>query len=91
MPRKLVSRMSERECHTLSETDTIKIASQRLDEKKIGCMPVLDKNKNVYGYFSSKMLKLRAEGYNVIQVKLSENDEFYHRIYELAEINLDKK
>ena len=52
---------------------------------------VLDKNKNVYGYFSSKMLKLRAEGYNVIQVKLSENDEFYHRIYELAEINLDKK
>ena len=35
MPDKLVSRMSERECHTLSETDTIKMASQFLSEKKI--------------------------------------------------------
>jgi len=34
MPGKLVSRMSERECHTLNETDTIKLASQKLDEKK---------------------------------------------------------
>ena len=53
MPGKLVSRMSERECHTLSETDTIKIASQVLSEKKIGCMPVLDKNKNVIGIISA--------------------------------------
>ena len=34
MPGKLVSRMSNRECHTLNETDTIKLASQKLDEKK---------------------------------------------------------
>ena len=45
MPGKLVSRMSKRECFTLSETDTIKIASQKLHEKKVGCMPVLDKKK----------------------------------------------
>ena len=47
MPGKLVSRMSQRECFTLNETDTIKTASQKLDEKKVGCMPVLDKNKNI--------------------------------------------
>ena len=56
MPGKLVSRMSERECYTLSETDTIKIASQKLDEKKIGCMPILDKNKNVIGIISERDL-----------------------------------
>ena len=56
MPGKLVSRMSERECHTLSDTDTIKIVSQKLDEKKIGCMPVLDKNKNVVGIISERDL-----------------------------------
>ena len=56
MPGKLVSRMSERECHTLSETDTIKIASQKLDEKKVGCMPVLDKNQNVIGILSERDL-----------------------------------
>ena len=49
MPGKLVSRMSKRECFTLKETDTIKIASQLLSEKKIGCMPVINKNKNVIG------------------------------------------
>jgi len=56
MPGKLVSRMSKRECYTLNETDTIKLASQKLDEKKIGCMPVLDKNKNVIGIISERDL-----------------------------------
>ncbi len=56
MPGKLVSRMSERECHTLNETDTVKIASQALSEKKIGCMPVLDKNKHVIGIISERDL-----------------------------------
>ena len=56
MPGKLVSRMSERECYTLSDTDTIKIASQKLDERKIGCIPVVDKNKNVIGIVSERDL-----------------------------------
>jgi len=56
MPGKLVSRMSKRECHTLKETDTIKIASQVLSEKKIGCMPVLDDKKNVIGIISERDL-----------------------------------
>ena len=34
MPGKLVSRMSKRECFTLSEQDTVKSASQLFHEKK---------------------------------------------------------
>ena len=49
MPGKLVSRMSKRECYTLTEIDTVRVASQNLHEKKVGSMPVLDKNKNVVG------------------------------------------
>ena len=56
MPGKLVSRMSKRECFTLSEKDTVKSASQKFHEKKIGCMPVIDKNQNVIGIISEKDL-----------------------------------
>ena len=56
MPGKLVSRMSQRECFTLNDIDTIKIASQKLEEKKIGCMPVVDKNKKVVGILSERDL-----------------------------------
>ena len=67
MPGKLVSRMSERTCFTLSETDTIKSASQNFDEKKVGCMPVLDKNKNVIGILSERDLSrfIYAEKFNL--------------------------
>ena len=67
MPGKLVSRMSERKCYTLSETDTIKSASQNFDEKKVGCMPVLDKNKNVIGILSERDLSrfIYAEKFNL--------------------------
>ena len=56
MPGKLVSRMSDRECYTLSETDTVKTASQSLHEKKVGCMPILNKNKIVVGIISERDL-----------------------------------
>ena len=49
MPGKLVSRMSKRECFTLSEKDTVKSASQKFHEKKIGCMPVVDEKKKEPG------------------------------------------
>ena len=48
--------ISERECHTLNESDTLKIASKALSEKKVGCMPILDKNKNVIGIISERDL-----------------------------------
>ena len=56
MPGKLVSRMSKRECFTLSETDTVKKASQSLHEKKVGSMPVTDKNNRVTGIVSERDL-----------------------------------
>ncbi|MDC1096539.1 CBS domain-containing protein [Pelagibacteraceae bacterium] len=66
MPGKLVSRMSNRECFTLSEADTVKIASQRLHEKKVGSMPVIDKNNNVIGIISERDLSrfIYAERFN---------------------------
>ena len=66
MPGKLVSRMSKRKCYTLSEADTVKIASQNLHEKKVGSMPVLDKNNNVVGIISERDLAqfIYAERFN---------------------------
>ena len=66
MPGKLVSRMSERECYTLSETDTVKTASQNLHEKKAGSMPVLNKDNNVVGIISERDLSqfIYAERFN---------------------------
>jgi len=67
MPGKLVSRMSKRKCYTLTEADTVKIASQNLHEKKIGSMPVLDKNNNVVGIISERDLSqfIYAERFNL--------------------------
>ena len=67
MPGKLVSRMSQKECHTLNETDTIKEASKRLHENKIGCMPVLDNNKNIIGIISERDLSqlIYTEKFNI--------------------------
>ena len=56
MPGKLVSRMSNRECYTLKDSDTIKTASQALSEKKIGCLPIVNETKNVIGIISEKDL-----------------------------------
>jgi signal-transduction protein with cAMP-binding, CBS, and nucleotidyltransferase domain len=66
MPGKLVSRMSKRKCHTLTETDTVKKASQNLHEKKVGSMPVLNKNNQVVGIISERDLSqfIYAERFN---------------------------
>ena len=63
MPGKLVSRMSNRKCFTISDVDTIKFASQKFHENQIGCLPVLDKDKKVVGilipsFFNSLYCKL---------------------------------
>ena len=67
MPGKLVSKISKKECFTLSETDTIKIASQNLHEKKVGCMPVLGKKNNVIGMISERDLSrfIYTERFNI--------------------------
>ena len=58
--------MSKRKCYTLTETDTVKAASQNLHEKKVGSMPVLDKNNNVVGIISERDLSqfIYAERFN---------------------------
>ena len=67
MPGKLVSRISKRVCFTLSETDTVKITSQKLHENKVGCMPVLNKNNKVIGIISERDLSqfIYSERFNV--------------------------
>ena len=67
MPGKLVSRMSNRECFTLSEKDTVKSASKKFHEKKIGCMPVVNENKKVIGMLSERDLSrfIYAEKFNI--------------------------
>ena len=66
MPGKLVNRMSKRKCFTLTETDTVKTASQNLHEKKVGSMPVLNKYNNVVGIISERDLSqfIYAERFN---------------------------
>ena len=66
MPGKLVSKISERECYTLKDNDTIKIASEKLFEKHIGCMPVLNSKKNVVGIISERDLSklIHSERFN---------------------------
>lgn len=66
MPGKLVSRMSKRKCYTLTETDTVKTASQNLHEKKVGSMPILNKDNNVVGIISERDLSqfIYAERFN---------------------------
>ena len=60
------SRMSKRKCFTLTEADTVRTASQNLHEKKVGSMPVLDKNNNVIGIISERDLSqfIYAERFN---------------------------
>ena len=67
MPGKLVNRMSKKECYTLNVTNTIKEASKRLHEKKIGCMPVIDSNKNIIGIISERDLSqlIYTEKFNI--------------------------
>ncbi len=55
MAEKLVTKLSNRKCFTLSEKDTLKTASEKLQKYNIGSMPVLSKqDKNVIGIISER-------------------------------------
>ena len=57
MSEKFVTRLSERKCFTLSENDTLKIASEKLQKHNIGAMPVLStQDNNVIGIVSERDL-----------------------------------
>tara|TARA_B100001971_G_scaffold48371_1_gene43760 strand:+ start:883 stop:1314 length:432 start_codon:yes stop_codon:yes gene_type:complete len=57
MSEKLVTKLSERKCFTLSENDTLKTISEKLQKHNIGAMPVLNtQNNNVIGIVSERDL-----------------------------------
>ena len=57
MARKLVTQLSNRECFTLTEKDTLKTASNKLQTHNVGVMPVLSKHdKSVIGIISERDL-----------------------------------
>jgi signal-transduction protein with cAMP-binding, CBS, and nucleotidyltransferase domain len=99
MPGKLISRMSKRECFTLSETDTIKSASLSLNEKKVGSMPILNKNKKVIGIISERDLSrfIYTERFNTslsiteIMSKNLVSCDLNTSVTELMEIMTEKK
>ena len=57
MARKLVTKLSNRECFTLTEKDTLKTASNELQTHNVGVMPVLSEHdKSVIGIISERDL-----------------------------------
>ena len=57
MARKLVTKLSNRECFTLTEKDTLKTASNKLQTHNVGVMPVLsEQDKSVIGIISERDL-----------------------------------
>ena len=57
MAGKLVTKLSNRQCFTLTEKDTLKTASEKFQKYNIGAMPVLNaKNKTVIGIVSERDL-----------------------------------
>ena len=57
MSEKFVTKLSKRKCFTLSENDTLKTASEKLQKHNIGAMPVLStKDNNVIGIVSERDL-----------------------------------
>ena len=57
MGRKLVTKLSNRQCFTLTEKDTLKTASEKFQLHNVGVMPVLnEKDKTVIGIISERDL-----------------------------------
>ena len=57
MPEKLLSKLSKRKCFTLSENDTLKTASEKLQKHNIGGLPVLSTQDNsIIGIVSERDL-----------------------------------
>ena len=57
MSEKLLTKLSKRKCFTLSENDTLKTASEKLQKHNIGGLPVLTiQGNNVIGIVSERDL-----------------------------------
>ena len=57
MPENLLTKLSKRKCFTLSENDTLKTASEKLQKHNIGGLPVLStQNNSIIGIVSERDL-----------------------------------
>ena len=57
MSEKFVAKLSEKKCFTLSENDTLKTASEKLQKHNIGGLPVLStQDNNIIGIVSERDL-----------------------------------
>ena len=57
MAGKLVTKLSKRQCFSLTDKDTLKTASERFQKYNVGAMPVLnEENKTVIGILSERDL-----------------------------------
>ena len=57
MNETLVTKLAKRECFTLSDVDTIKTASEKLQKHNVGAMPILSgQNNNLVGIVSERDL-----------------------------------
>ena len=57
MVEELVTKLSKRECFALSEFDTLKTVSEKLQKYNVGAMPVLSKqNNDIIGIVSERDL-----------------------------------
>jgi CBS domain-containing protein len=55
MARKLVTKLSNRPCFTLTEKDTLKTASEKLQKHNVGIMPIIsEQDKSVIGIISER-------------------------------------
>ena len=71
MTETLVTKLSKRECFTLSELDTLKTASEKLQKHNVGAMPVLSKQNNeIIGIVSERDLA-RFVSQDEINIELS--------------------
>jgi|TARA_B100001093_G_scaffold502146_1_gene554720 CBS domain-containing protein len=66
MGRKLVTKLSNRQCFTLTEKDNLKTASEKLQKHNVGVMPVVnEKDGSVIGIISERDLAryIHREGF----------------------------
>ena len=57
MAGRLVTKLSKRQCFTLTDKDTLKIASEKFQKHNVGAMPVLnERDKTVIGIVSERDL-----------------------------------
>ena len=55
MSEKLITKLSNRKCFTLSKDDTLKTASEKLQKYNVGVMPILsEEHNNVIGIISER-------------------------------------